>query len=145
MVTLATGYMAAEFLGHDAPGHELVHGHRDIMVGFTALLVGLALLNVFLSGVGRKDRFPNWERWARPLLLLLASAALVVGTDRGGRLVFQYGIGVKMDRLPSASHTHEPEDSEHSGPPAPLDGVPDDTTTYDSEAGQEHDDHDHEH
>ena len=121
LVTLATGYLAAESVGHDTPGHEFVHTHRDIMVAFTIIIVGLALANAFMARTGRVDRSPLWGRWVRPVLVLVAAAVLVVGTDRGGELVFRYGIGVRYDPLSAEyhdSHDHDaPVDSSETVPP----------------------------
>ncbi|MCH7496466.1 MAG: hypothetical protein IH971_01255 [Candidatus Marinimicrobia bacterium] len=106
LVTVLTGYLAATTLGHEAPGHELVHIHRDIMVVFTILLVSIALLNVIISRPGSRLGVPGWKPLVRPALLLLAGGILVVGTDRGAELVFRYGMGVKLDSLPAEVHNH---------------------------------------
>ncbi|MBF0590077.1 MAG: hypothetical protein HQL53_13225, partial [Magnetococcales bacterium] len=36
MVAVGAGFVAAETLGHDSPGHDLVHVHRNIMIGMTS-------------------------------------------------------------------------------------------------------------
>ena len=115
LITVLTGYMAAETLGHDAPGHELVHIHRNMMVVFTTLLVSIALLNFIVSRPGTRLGIPGWSRLVRPVLLLLAAGNLVVGTDRGAELVFRHGmgVGVQLDSPPAegnghGSHEHGP-------------------------------------
>ena len=32
VATVFTGYQATSMMGHDAPGHELVHTHRNFMI-----------------------------------------------------------------------------------------------------------------
>ncbi len=106
VVTVITGYRAADILGHDAPGHDLVHGHRDIMLWFTGILVVLAAANAFLSRPPLADKVPIWPKLGRPLLLLAAVVVLLIGADRGGQLVFRHGMGVRMEAPSEAGHHH---------------------------------------
>ncbi len=96
VMTTVTGYGAADSLGHDSPGHDFVHTHRDIMLWYTALISTLAVLH----GLARSNIWGWLSHWAfkaaRLLLLAAAVVMLIIGTDRGGQLVFQYGMGVKM-------------------------------------------------
>ena len=114
LITAATGYWAADQLGHETPGHEMVHAHRDVMVSFTILAVLTALLLLL------KRLKAAWLRW---LIFTILTAILILGADRGAGLVFRYGMGVKM--VTSSAHeeggaVHSDENSEskahnHSG------------------------------
>lgn len=112
-VAVAFGFWATEKMGHDSPGHELVHVHRDIMLWAT----GLALTVTALGW---------WKRTAKlraPLtaLSVVLVGLLTVGADRGAELVFRYGMGVAHETPPESTHTHSHDDDhgeahEHSGP-----------------------------
>ena len=41
IVSLATGYLATWSMGHDAPGHDVIHIHRNWMIATTILAVAL--------------------------------------------------------------------------------------------------------
>ncbi|MFQ5707853.1 MAG: DUF2231 domain-containing protein [bacterium] len=90
VATVITGYLASNGLGHESPGHEFVHEHRNVMLLMRGLLLVTALA-VLMS------RSPREGRGRRVLIgpLLIVSALLVYGADKGGRLVLQYGIGVQ--------------------------------------------------
>ena len=95
-VALPTGYLAAERLGHDTPGHDLVHTHRNLMAG-AFLLASVA------SGLA----FQAQRRSSRPftvfaaIAIALAAGLTAFGADRGANLVFGYGMGV-ADAPPSS-------------------------------------------
>ena len=94
VVTAATGLMASNALGHDAPGHDLVHAHRDLMYWYTGLITTLAAFNFFLRRDGAPDWASHWGTKAvRMTLLFSAVAIMTLGTDRGALLVFGHGIG----------------------------------------------------
>lgn len=121
IAAVTSGYIASNGLGHEAPGHEFVHAHRDVMLWMTGVLLATALSVPFWKGlrVGRLRRLLI-------IPLLIASGLLVFGADRGGRLVFELGIGVKQPL---------------SQPESPGSAVPDDAGT-----AQEHSDgHQHTH
>jgi len=96
VVTLITGFMAADSLGHDSPGHDLVHQHREIMIVYTVVIVALALANLFISRRASEYFAKIWMKTLRPLILVAAVAVLSLGADRGGELVFRYGLGVRQ-------------------------------------------------
>ncbi len=96
---IASGYLAADALGHESPGHDLVHTHRDWMLAFGGVL-GASVIFAWTLG----------DRWRKTLLALLlaSSAVLVLGADRGAALVFRYGMGVKHEAPPHTDdHAHE--------------------------------------
>lgn len=136
VAAVITGYIAADTLGHDAPGHDLVHVHRDIMVWFTAILVTLAILNAILSSESLRGRFPIWTMLIRPVTLLAATVILVIGADRGGQLVFQHGMGVKMETVPIEGQDHSTHQHQPSEPSAP---------SKQDTLKDHHVDHEHEH
>mgnify|MGYP003677587334 FL=1 len=66
VVAAATGWFAAGGLGHDSPGHDLVHIHRNWMLVAT----GLSILTSALAFAFRRARGPS-----RPLRTLHAATA----------------------------------------------------------------------
>lgn len=99
---VAFGFWATNKMGHDSPGHDLVHVHRDIMLWAT----GLALTVTALGW---------WKRTAKLRVPLTAMSVvlvslLAVGADRGAELVFRYGMGVAQEAPPEPTHTHSHDD-----------------------------------
>jgi len=88
LVTLATGYLAAERLGHSAPGHELVHVHRNLMIAATAIAAVTSTLAWIFEPTGRPG-----DLLVAGLLVVLA-AVTVLGADRGAQLVYGHGLGL---------------------------------------------------
>ena len=111
IAAVITGYIASSGLGHDAPGHDFVHEHRDLMYWMTGLLVATTLLVLFVRSlrVGKARRFLI-------LPLLLVSGLLMLGADKGGRLVFEFGMGVKTT---SEQSGHQEEGEETTGERSP--------------------------
>ncbi len=86
VVTIITGYWAADSLGHNAPGHDYVHDHRIVMLWFTGMTVLAAGLFQFIKSL-RKGIY-------RLVVLVILSGLLMLGADRGAMLVYSYGMGV---------------------------------------------------
>ena len=115
MITLPTGLIAANLVaatdprGHDAPGHDFIHFHRNWMVAAT-------LMGVFLSGyifwINQRKKWIS-HRWGLLVGLILLSAAVALGADRGGRLVFEFGVGINPEiikEMPRADRSDHPPD-----------------------------------
>jgi uncharacterized membrane protein len=121
---ICSGYAATNAMGHDSPGHGLVHGHRDWMLWTS----GFALLTAIVDHAFRR----RVDVLARGLLVgmgVITAGLLSVGADRGGELVFRYSIGTAGEALPATDgHDHH-----HTPAPAPVA----------SEAASEPEAHDH--
>ena len=135
ITAVVTGYIASNGLGHDSPGHEFVHQHRDIMLWMSGMLLFTTLVVIFIR--------PLREGKQRRLLifpLLVISSLLVYGADKGGRLVFEFGTGVKAVSKESLqkSFRHEHEEPEKTVPEQPE-------TLPDTSSKTEEPSHDHEH
>ena len=102
---LMTGLWAADALGHDSPGHELVHVHRDFMLAAS----GLGLIAT-LGAAALRDRQHVAAKWAVTVLTLATIGVLTLGGDRGAALVFQHGVGVAAQTEPVAD---DPPADEH--------------------------------
>ena len=102
-----SGYIAANGLGHGTPGHDFVHEHRDVMLWMGGLL-GVTTLAMLLVRSFREGK------WRRLLIvpLFVISGLLVYGADKGGRLVFEYGVGVKTVSEKAAQETNASEHNE---------------------------------
>lgn len=131
IVAVASGLAASNSLGHDSPGHEFVHQHRDVMYWMTGFLL------VTSAGVLSMKNIRNGNlRKFLIIPLLVVSALLVYGADKGGFLVFQHGMGVNMpvmhEAQPHDSHTET--DHQHETP-----------VKEKQSNKHQHDDHDHQH
>ncbi len=119
-LTVASGYRAADALGHDSPGHDLVHVHRDFMLVALVLSIGASMVAAY--GQTRDS-----ER-VRPAVLgglLLVNVVGMLGADRGANLVFRYGVGVAHEAPPAADgHAHDHGDGHGHDAPAPSPSAP---------------------
>ena len=112
LIALPTGFLAANMVaatdprGHDAPGHDYIHIHRNWMVATT--LLGI-VLSISLFRINQKGRWAS-QRWRLLFGLVVLSALVALGADRGGRLVFEFGVGINPDVLkesvPMQRHEH---------------------------------------
>jgi len=102
-----TGYLEAGQLGHDSPGHALVHVHRNWMIGTTILaLICTGLAFLWRGSNSRK------HRWIQVALMLGTVFGLVLGADRGASLVYTFGVGVQdsppvLTPVEGHGHGHE--------------------------------------
>jgi len=114
VITVYTGFRAADSLGHESPGHDFVHYHRDLMVIFTVVAVVLALLFQFVRQLDRPI-----IRW---IAFLILTGWLVYSADKGAELVFRYGMGVHIEtNVHTDEHQHAPhealdQDEHNTGP-----------------------------
>lgn len=109
IVSLATGYLATWSMGHDAPGHDVIHIHRNWMIATTILAVALS---GFLFFTSRRSRTLTL---AEAIGLALVVVILMLGADRGALLVFEYGIGTATQQVSDSSEEgeHSLEEHEH--------------------------------
>lgn len=110
LTSVGTGLWAEDQLGHDSPGHDLVHVHRWFMLTTTALALAASAVALF----GRRSESKSLKR-LQVALLAATVLVLVPGADRGAEMVFRYGIGTAGEPLPDGvGHGHE-----HGEPPGP--------------------------
>jgi uncharacterized membrane protein len=112
LATVASGFLAADGLGHDSPGHDLVHVHRNIMIGATVL--GLAA-----SAAAHWGRDGGGLGILAVMLVVATAGVMTLGADRGAALVYTYGMGVADTPPPSSGHDHG---SHGHGEPAAVGG-----------------------
>lgn len=112
LVAVAFGYWATSKMGHDTPGHDLVHVHRDWMLVTTGLAVALSGLAWWKRSAGRSWRFTLLVG------LIALSGTLAVGADRGAELVFRYGMGTAGE-VPPESDGHDHDHGEEAQPDHP--------------------------
>ncbi len=115
LAAVATGLLAADRIGHDTPGHDLVHVHRNFMIAATALGSATAVL----AWAWRERGEPR----VRAVLLAglaLTAAVCALGADRGALLVYGHGVGTHLAK---------------SAEPAPA---------TEAEGHHDHEEHDHE-
>lgn len=115
LIALPTGFIAGELAaqtdprGHNAPGHDLIHVHRNWMVATTGAGI---LLTLYLFWINISGRW-NTQRWAFLFGLAVLSALVAMGADRGGRLVFEFGTGINPEVLKQAEEPHEDDGHPH--------------------------------
>ena len=116
LVALPTGFIAANIVaatdprGHSAPGHDFIHIHRNWMIAVT--MVGI-FLSIYLFRVNQKGKWAS-QRWRLLFGLVVLSALVALGADRGGRLVFEFGVGINPDVIKEGPQAQgEEHDDEH--------------------------------
>jgi len=90
VVTAITGDMAGDQLGHDFRRRDLVEAHEDFMLSATVMAVLVA--GFFFVARNRAGIFPL----VGAAMLTALVVVLLLGADRGGRLVFNSGVGVSV-------------------------------------------------
>lgn len=103
LVAVGFGYLGTSIMGHDSPGHDLVHVHRDIMKIATILSLLLTALAWW-----RRRATGKW-RIALVALATIQAVVMTIGSDRGAVLVYQNGVGVEI--TPADSESETPPDS----------------------------------
>lgn len=97
LVSAGTGLLAEQRLGHDSPGHELVHAHKYFMLTTT----GLGLATTLMAFLTRRRAGP-WP-WVWGSGLIVTVAVMTLGADRGGLLVYGHGVGTTPSSVPAAA------------------------------------------
>lgn len=124
LLTVITG-IGAEFSlaalhpdGHSAPGHNHIHTHKNFMIITT--LFG-SLLAGYLYWINAKEKW-NTHRWGLLVGLIILAGLTAMGSDRGARLVYEFGMGVnpaiiKTQSLENhrADDPHDEGDDHHAG------------------------------
>jgi len=115
-VAILAGYLAADGLGHDKPGHDLVHEHRNIMLWVGGLALTLSILVRVFAG-----KNSVMSRWILAVGHVALTGILIFGSDRGAALVYRYGFGVQ-EPLPSEEASSHGHDAEATAPEESSDG-----------------------
>jgi uncharacterized membrane protein len=92
VASTVTGKLAEEEVFVPEAAWKVIELHENLMFVTTGLAVALALATLFL----RKRLTRKLQVWLVAGLLAL-NAVLVVGADRGGQLVYQYGVSVQTE------------------------------------------------
>jgi len=102
VIAVTSGFVATARMDHDAPGHDLVHDHRNVMIA--ASIMSLIASTAF---VGLRHRLAPSTRMIQVALLGAVVAVSALGADRGALLVYGYGVGTRRDSPPPAASDHE--------------------------------------
>ena len=78
ILAVGSGFLAADDLGHDSPGHDFVHVHRNFVIGAT---IAATILSVFALRLRASTR--RAVRLALVASLGLVNALTALGADRG--------------------------------------------------------------
>lgn len=92
LAAAGTGLLAEEKVFVPEPGWEVIELHETLMLISTGLAVALSVLAVVL-----RRRLTRRIQMLLLVGLLVLSGVLVVGADRGGQLVYQFGVSVQKE------------------------------------------------
>ena len=102
VATLATGFIAFDAVEHDMFSHLAMVNHREWAL-ITFVLVIVTAIWAFVRHLNHKT-----EGWRFLAILLVCSFFVGVTAYKGGRLVYEYGLGVERKALPT---THAPREN----------------------------------
>jgi len=105
VVTVITGLAAAGGVGHNEEVHKLMLSHRDH--GLVVLAIAI-ILSIWRLTVGA--RFSVKGRALHFVLAMIMVGIMAVGADKGGMMVYKYGVSVK-----AAPQTEESGGHDHGG------------------------------
>ena len=108
LAAATTGLLAEAGVEHQEAAHEVMELHKTLMLTTT----GLGALLSMLALVCRRRLTCGVQLLLLGGLLVL-SGVLTVGADRGGQLVFQYGVGVQKPAVEPTPGGAQPPVPEH--------------------------------
>jgi len=103
LAAAGTGLLAEESVEHPEAAHEVIELHETLMLTGAGLTTALAVL----AAIFRKKS----RRLIQTVLLvglLATNIVLVIGADRGGQLVYEFGVGVKPQPAPAPAQGAPP-------------------------------------
>jgi uncharacterized membrane protein len=92
LAAAGTGLLAEEEVEVPEPGWEVIELHETLMLVSTGLAVALSLAAAVL-----RRRLTHRVQLLLLVGLLLLNGVLAVGADRGGQLVYQFGVSVQKE------------------------------------------------
>lgn len=90
LAAAGTGLLAEDSVTVPQPGWEVIELHEGLMLTTTGIAVALSILALVV-----RRRLNRTLQLVLLAGLVVLSGVLVVGADRGGQLVYQYGVSVQ--------------------------------------------------
>ncbi|VAV83275.1 hypothetical protein MNBD_DELTA01-1511 [hydrothermal vent metagenome] len=116
IVTFASGLAAAGSVGHDKIVHEVMTCHKSFALGVLILSI---ILSVWRIAVG--ERFSTFWRTIHFIVGIIMIVFLFMAADKGGTMVYKYGVGVQAVQT-TGDHAHsgaeasdQQDDGHHAG------------------------------
>lgn len=105
VMAAAAGLLAASSVPHGGAVHDVMEWHQRLMLSVAALAVVLAIWRAAVSGNLSSTMAQGLHLFLATLMMTL----MLVGTDLGGLMVYQHGVGVaNLQRQEETSrHVHE--------------------------------------
>ena len=101
VATVITGLMAASSVGHGEGVHELMLSHKNHGLVVLAIALVLSIWRLAVS-----ERFSTKSRVAHFILAVIMVGIMTVGADKGGLMVYKYGVSVKAVPQAEGGHDH---------------------------------------
>ncbi|SMF95760.1 Uncharacterized membrane protein [Methylomagnum ishizawai] len=102
VLAVAAGLVAEDRVPHGAAVHEIMEWHERLGITVAVLTVGMAIWRAVA-----KENLAGMAQALHFFLAGLIVTCLVFGTDLGGLMVYQYGVGVKGLQSADEHHHHE--------------------------------------
>lgn len=111
LVAVLAGLWAASMVQHSDEAHEILLKHRDLGITVLALSVILSVWRIYSGG--------SFSRKGQAFHLAIAFIMVMImalGADKGGLMVYKYGVGVKAARTAGTEgHIHAGEEGMAEG------------------------------
>lgn len=111
IAAVVAGLVAAANVPHGALVHETMEWHERIMLGVAGLALTLAAWRAMVSGQFETPMAQGLHLFMASLMIAL----MLVGTDLGGLMVYQHGVGVASLQSIQDSHQHAHAAPEEQG------------------------------
>ncbi|HBG46530.1 MAG TPA: hypothetical protein DDW94_06010 [Deltaproteobacteria bacterium] len=96
------GLWAATTVEHSEEAHAVLLTHRDLGLTVLALSLFLSAWRIYSRG-----RFSRKGRLFHLAVAFIIAAVMAIGADKGGLMVYKYGVGVKAAE--AQGHEHDVE------------------------------------
>ena len=128
-LAIVSGLLAANNVPHNDLAHETMEQHENLGYVIGAILAVLVFWRFRLKGA-----FPEKGKWVYLLLFLVGVGTVVISSDLGGKMVYEYGVAVKaVPQVESEGHSHD-----HNGGHSHGDNNAPSLESHEHREGEEH-------